>query len=126
MPSTDDMKAAVEAYARNHSAKDTDAVAALFAVDCVVADPVDAEPMRGRDAVHAFFAGTHQGAEAFELSITGPIRAVGSWAAVPLRAVTTIGGNTFAIDIIDVFTFDDDGLIADMRAYWTASDITTL
>lgn len=126
MPSTDEMKSAVEAYARHHSATDTDAVAALFAEDCVVADPVDAEPMRGRAAVHAFFAGTHQGAEQFELSITGPIRAVGSWAAVPLRAVTTIAGNTFAIDIIDVFTFGDDGLIADMRAYWTASDIVTL
>jgi steroid delta-isomerase len=126
MPSTDEMKAAVEAYARNHSAKDTDAVAALFAPDCVVADPVDAEPMRGREAVHAFFAGTHQGAEAFELRITGPIRAVDRFAAVPLRAETEMGGSTFAVDIIDVFTFGDDGLITEMRAYWTASDITQL
>ena len=126
MPTTDEMKATVEAYARNHSAKDTDAVAALFATDCVVADPVDAEPMLGRDAVHAFFAGTHQGAERFELAITGPIRAVGSWAAVPLRAETTIGGNTFQVDIIDVFTFAEDGLIAEMRAYWTAADIRQL
>lgn len=123
MPTTDEMKATVEAYARNHSAKDTDAVAALFAADCVVADPVDAEPMVGRDAVHAFFAGTHQSAERFQLSITGPIRAVGSWAAVPLHATTTIGGSSFDIDIIDVFTFGDDGLITDMRAYWTAADI---
>ena len=126
MPTTDEMKATVEAYARHHSAKDTEAVAALFAVDCVVADPVDAEPMMGRAAVRDFFSGTHQAAEAFELSLTGPVRAVGPWAAVPLRAVTTIGGSTFAIDIIDVFTFDDAGLIGDMRAYWTASDIQQL
>jgi hypothetical protein len=37
-----------------------------------------------------------------------------------------MGGSTFAVDIIDLFTFDDDGLITEMRAYWTASDITQL
>lgn len=117
------MRAAVEAYAAAHTAGDIDAIAALFAPDAVVADPVDQPEMVGRDAVRDFFAGTHQGVEGFELRITGPIRAVGSFAAVPLQAETTMGGTTLLIDIIDVFTFDDDGLIADMRAYWTASDI---
>lgn len=126
MPSTEEMKAAVERYASAHSAKDTDAVVALFAEDCVVADPVDGEPMQGRDALRDFFGGTHRNAERFELRVTGPIRAVGSWAAVPMRAETTMGGATYAIDIIDVFTFAEDGLIGDMRAYWTASDITEL
>ncbi len=126
MPTTDEMKAAVLAYTTAHTAKDADAVAALFSTDCTVADPVDRPAMEGRDAVREFFAGTHQMSERFELLITGPVRAVGSWAAVPLRAVTSMGDATFAVDIIDVFTFDDDGLIADMRAYWTGTDITQL
>ena len=58
--------------------------------------------------------------------MTGPIRAVDRFAAVPLRAETSMGGNTFAVDIIDLFTFGDDGLITEMRAYWTASDIQQL
>ena len=34
-----------------------------------------------------------------------------------------MGEMRLVVDIIDVFTFDDDGLISDMRAYWTAADI---
>lgn len=123
MPTTDEMKTAVQAYAAAHTAGDLDAIAALFSEDAVVADPVDRAPMIGRDAVREFFAGTHESAEGFELRITGPIRAVGDFAAVPLRAVTSIGGSTFSVDVIDVFTFDESGMIADMRAYWTAEDI---
>jgi steroid Delta-isomerase len=123
MERTEQITAAVEAYAAAHSAGDVDAIAALFAPDAVVADPVDQPEMVGREAVRDFFAGTHQGVEGFELRITGPVRAVGSFAAVPLQAETTMGGTTLLIDIIDVFTFGDDGLITDMRAYWTASDI---
>lgn len=126
MPSTDEIKSAVEAYARTHSACDTDGVVALFSENTVVADPVNKPEMIGRDALREFFGGTHQAAEKFELKITGPIRAVGNWAAVPLQALTTMGGVTVQIDIIDVFTFDDDGLISDMRAYWTESDIQFL
>lgn len=126
MPSTDEMKQAVEAYTTAHSSKDADAVVALFSPDCVIADPVDRPEMRGRDEVRAFFHSAHEASEDFDLHLTGPVRAVGNWAAAPLRAVTTMGGMSFAIDIIDVFTFDDDGLIADMRAYWTASDIQEL
>jgi steroid delta-isomerase len=80
MPTTDHMKATVQAYAAAHTAKDADAIVALFAPDCVVADPVDRPEMVGRDAVREFFAGTHQVSEGFELMITGPIRAVDRFA----------------------------------------------
>ena len=123
MPSTDHMKSAVQAYAAAHTAGDIDGIAALFAEDAVLADPVDQPAKVGRAAIRDFFAGTHDGTQGFELAITGPIRAVGSWAAVPLRAVTQIGDSTFTVEIIDVFTFDDDGSISEMRAYWTAADI---
>ena len=123
MPSTDQMKAAVQAYTAAHTAGDIDGIAALFAEDAVLADPVDQPTRVGRAVIREFFAGTHEGTQGFELSITGPIRAVGSWAAVPLRAVTRIGDSTFTVEIIDVFTFDDDGLFSDMKAFWTAADI---
>ena len=126
MPTTDEMKATVEAYTLAHSAGDVDAVAALFAPDAVVADPVDKPPFEGRDAIRDFFAGTHQMADSMELKVTGPIRAVDKFAAAPLQAVTKVGDSRFAVDIIDVFTFGEDGLITDMRAYWTASDIRPL
>ena len=88
------------------------------------AQAVDAPEHVGREAVRAFFAGTHEMFDSMDLQATGAIRAVGNWAAVPLKAVTTMGEMKVQVEIIDVFTFDEDGLIADMRAYWTADDIT--
>lgn len=123
MPTTDEIKAVVERYAAAHSSGDLDGIVALFAADAVVADPVDQPEHVGREAVRAFFAGTHEMADSLELRITGPIRAVDRFAAVPMQAVTAVGDSRFVVDIVDVFTFGDDGLITDMRAYWTASDI---
>jgi len=123
MPTTDEMKAAVQAYTAAHTAGDIDGIVAVFAADAVVADPVDAPAFVGHDAIREFFTGTHQMADSLELLVTGPIRVVDRFAAAPLRAVTKIGDAKFAVDIIDVFTFDDEGKISDMKAYWTATDI---
>ncbi|MFM7068682.1 MAG: nuclear transport factor 2 family protein [Actinomycetes bacterium] len=123
MPTVEHMREVVARYTAAHSAGDVDAVAALFAEDAVVADPVDQPEHVGREAVRAFFAGTHQMCDSMDLQATGAVRAVGNWAAVPLRAVTAIGEMRLQVEIIDVFTFNDEGLISDMRAYWTAEDI---
>lgn len=126
MPTTEQMKAAVLAYTQAHTAGDIDAIAAIFSEDATVADPVDKAAFVGRAAIREFFAGTHEFAESLELTITGPIRAVDRFAAAPLRAVSSMDGSKFAVDIIDVFTFDDDGLVSDMKAYWTAADIASI
>lgn len=126
MPSIDEIKSAVTAYAAAHTRGDIDGIVALFADDAVIADPVDQPPHVGAEAVRAFFAGTHEMADSLELTITGPIRAVDTFAAVPLRAVTAMGESKFGIDIIDVFTFNEDGKITDMKAYWSGRDITAL
>ncbi len=123
MPTVEHMRDVVARYTAAHSAGDVDAVAALFATDAVVADPVDAPEHVGREAVRNFFAGTHQMCDSMELVATGAVRAVGNWAAVPLKAVTKIGDLQLQVEIIYVFTFGEDGLISDMRAYWTADDI---
>ncbi len=113
----------VHRYTAAHSAGDVDAIAELFAVDAVLVDPVDQPAHVGRDAVRAFFAATHESIDGMELIATGPVRAVGQWAAVPLQARSRMGGAVYEVDIIDVFTFGDDGLVGEMRAYWSASDI---
>lgn len=126
MPTAEQMKSVVEAYAAAHTAGDVDGIAALFAEDAVVADPVDQPEHVGRDAIREFFAGTHAMGDSLELRVTGPIRAVDRFAAVPLQAITTVGGSRLSIDIIDVFTFDDSGMVTDMRAYWNPADISAI
>jgi steroid delta-isomerase len=124
VPSKEDIISTVEAYAAAQTSGDVDAVVALFAPDAVVADPVHEPAHVGRQAIHTFFSGTRDMVDSMVLEVTGPIRAVDRYAAVPLRAVSDIGGSRVAVDIVDVFTFEDNGLIGDMKAYWDPAGIT--
>ena len=124
MPSKEDIISTVEAYAAAQTSGDVDAVVALFAPDAVVADPVHEPAHVGREAIHTFFSGTRDMVDSMVLEVTGPIRAVDRYAAVPLRAVSHIGGSRVAVDSVDVFTFEDNGLIGDMKAYWDPAGIT--
>jgi steroid delta-isomerase len=116
------MKDAIAAYLARHSAGDIDGIVALFADDAKAWDPVDSDPHVGAEAVRAFFAGTHEMVESITLQATGPIRCAGNFAAFPMTAVSVIGDLTVEVDIIDVMTFDDDGKISEMKAYWSMSD----
>jgi len=89
-----------------------------------VADPIHEPAPVGTDSIRAFFTGTHQLADSLDLQLTGPVRAVDRFVAFPMRAVSTIGEMKVAVDIIDVMTFRDDGLIGDMKAYWDPAAIT--
>lgn len=126
MPSEEHIRSVIESYAAAHSRSDSQAIGQLFAEDAVVTDPVDQPSHVGRDDIVKFFAMTHEIGDGLDLQITGPIRAVGNYGAVPLRAVTTVGDDKFVVDIIDVFTFGDDGLITDMKAYWSSSQVKPL
>ncbi len=123
MPTKEQMIETVETYVAAQCSGDLDAIAALFAPDAVVADPVHEPAHVGRDAIRAFFGGTREILDELDLRITGPVRAVDRYVAVPLRAVSTLGGSKVAVDIIDVFVFGEDGLIGEMKAYWDPAAI---
>lgn len=116
------MKGAVEAYLARHTAGDVDGIVALFADDARVWDPVDSEPHVGAEAVRAFFAGTHEMVESITLVATGPVRCAGDFAAFPMTAHSVVGDFSIELDIIDVMTFDEDGKISEMKAYWSMAD----
>lgn len=116
------MKTAVESYVSRHSAGDIDGIVELFAADAKAWDPVDAAPHVGTEAVRAFFSGTHEMVDSLTLSLTGPIRCCGDFAAFPMTVRTVMGDMTLEIDIIDVMTFDDDGRFSEMKAYWSMDD----
>ena len=115
-------KAAVEQYVAAHTAGDIDGIVSIFAPDARVEDPVGSDPHVGTDALRAFFVGTHQLADSFELVLTGPVRVVADHAAFPMQVRTKVGDMSIEIDIIDVFTFDDTDRVVDMKAYWSMED----
>lgn len=126
MAEIEQMKAAVAAYVQRHTAGDVDGVVALFADNATVWDPVDSEPHVGGDAVRGFFAGTHDMVDSLTLTPTGPVRCAGDYAAFPMMALSVMGDFRLEIDIIDVMTFDSDGLITEMKAYWNMADARAL
>ena len=63
---------------------------------------------------------TPSGAVVIDLTLTrtGPVRAAGQEAAFPFQLLMEVNGTTMKTDIIDVFRFDKDGKIVQMRAFW--------
>jgi steroid delta-isomerase len=117
------IRSAVESYTGAFSRRDREALLGLFSEDAWIEDPVGSPRREGREAIGAFFDEMTALADATELRLTGPIRAVAGECAFPMQARPTMGGTTMVIDIIDVMTFDDDGRITTMRAFWDPAEM---
>jgi steroid delta-isomerase len=118
MPSAEDITTAVNRYLETVSQGRPDDIVALYAEDAAVEDPVGSNVHIGRQAIRGFYKAV-EGANAKTEMVT--LRALGNEAAYLWRL--TIGGMT--IEIISVMTFNDDGKIASMKAYWGPDNITT-
>ena len=98
-----------------------DAIADLYATDATVEDPVGGEVHIGRQAIHGFYSnmpGTNNETEVVTL------RALGNEVAFFWRLIVDLGeGGKMTIEILSVMTFDDDGKIASMKAYWGPDNI---
>jgi steroid Delta-isomerase len=114
---TEAITKAVNRYLETVSQGRPDDIAALYAQDAAVEDPVGSELHIGRQAIRGFYTSVENVKSKTEV-VT--LRALGNEAAFLWRLI--IGGMT--IDIISVMTFDDEGKIASMKAYWGPDNIT--
>jgi steroid delta-isomerase len=124
MATGDQIRRACEQYVALLSAHDADGIAALYAEGATIEDPVGNAPLVGRDAILAFYRAAIERANP-TVVLTGPVRVLadGSAGAAPLQSRSTREGRPVTLDIIDVFTFDDRGLITSMRAYWGPDNV---
>jgi steroid delta-isomerase len=99
------------------------AIAALFAEDAVQADPADQPPNVGRAAIATFFEGAIAASDGWTFTATD-VHTCGSAAAFTFRIDLVAGGAPMAITGVEVFQVDDDGLLADVRAYWDGADVS--
>ncbi|BDT86825.1 nuclear transport factor 2 family protein [Nocardia cyriacigeorgica] len=121
MASPDDIRSAVRRYldtVANGSAKD---IAALYAEDATVEDPVGSPPHVGRAAIEKFYSALESVRVSTELH---SVRVAAEQAAFAFRVVTDTGEQTITIDPIDVMTFDENAQITSMRAFWSQDDIS--
>ena len=123
MPSNTIMKAALQAYVDRFNNGDVDGVGALYADDATLEDPVGTAPKAGKAAIIAFYRDAI--ATGAKLSLAAPIRGShGDSAAMAFNVAIASAG--IRINVIDVMTFNDDGAITSMRAFWGADDVSPL
>lgn len=117
MTSVDERKAAVERYLGLVSKGTADEIMALYAPEATLEDPVGSEPKVGREAIGEFY----RSFESMEIDTNlREVRASGESAiAFAFDVVTKLPDSTMTVSAIEVMTFDDAGLIASMKAYWS-------
>jgi len=115
MPDAKQMTAVVHAYVAAFERKDAEAIAALYAQECTVEDPVGSPPKRGHEAVRAFYIKAMESGA--RLTLEGPVRTADCYAAFAFSVHLSADGPK-RIDVIDTFKFDEDRRIVEMRAFW--------
>lgn len=116
MPAPEIMTAAVHAYVAGFEAGDADALAALFADDATVEDPVGTTPRRGREEIRAFYA--QSVATGAKLELLGDPRCAGDFIAFPFAVKLEWQGRRQVIEVIDTFRINEAGKITEMRAFF--------
>jgi steroid delta-isomerase len=114
MPSRDDIEKTVRQYVEAVGRQDLEATVALFAEDARQEDPVGSPANVGRDAIRTFFERAYRGS--YSTTLTGPLLVTGDHAAVHFTITVPTDGEPIVVRVVDLIRFDDDGLIAELRA----------
>lgn len=118
--SNERVREVVEEYLRLVATGTADEIAALYAEDATLEDPVGAEALRGREAIRAFYAAVEPLTMETRLFT---LRTAAGEAAFHFEVKTITDDATFTMAPIEVMTFDDDALVTSMRAWWSAEDM---
>lgn len=125
MATEEQIRAAMQAYIDGFNDHDGERLAALFADDARIEDPVGGgEVVEGREAVDEFYRGAVEKVDRLEL--VAPIRTShGDAGAMAFDIHMHHDGSAMLIRVIDVMTFDAGGRIIEMRAYHGPGDVET-
>ena len=118
--SADRIRQVVDDYVRLVGTGTADEIVALYAADATVEDPVGTGLRTGHAAIREFYVGL-EGLQQETRLITS--RIAGGEVSFHFEIVTRAGDKTYTLSPIDAMTFDDEGLITTMRAYWADTDM---
>lgn len=115
---------------------DVAALAALYAPDAVMFDPIAPEPTKGRDAIAATFAAFKQAIPDMQWRLLAPVLGDGRRVAFEVEVTGVNSGslptpegerppthNSVTVSMAIVETLDSDGRIAEERAYFDATGL---
>jgi steroid delta-isomerase len=107
---------AVNTYLASFGKKDLEGILNLFADDAWVEDPVGTPRKVGKAALREFYQiGTSMDLTA---ALESDIRVAGNEAAFAFCVSVNTGNGTLKISPIDIMTFNDEGKITSMRAFF--------
>jgi steroid delta-isomerase len=118
MPDQEAINATIDAYLAAFSRSDREGWLACFADGAWIEDPVGTPRREGKDAIGEFWDETFAMPDSVELRPLGLRVVVGPEATFTMQARPVLGGATYALDVIDHMTFDDEGRIITMRAFF--------
>lgn len=107
----------LQEYMRSWASDDRDAWLALFADDASLEDPVGAPLTQGKEAIAAFWDRIHQAQMQMRCELDR-IVVCGEEALMIFTVISSAGDVSMRVRIADLFTFNDQGKIATMRAFW--------
>ena len=123
MSTPEDNAKTVQRYLEFAAQGNVDGIVELYADDATVEDPVGSEVHIGRQAIRGFYSqipGTDKSADVVTL------RTLGNEAAFFWTLNIDLGEGRIGIEIISTMTFNADGKIASMKAYWSPENIKPL
>ena len=120
MSTPEDNAKTVNRYLELAAQGKVDDIVELYAEDGTVEDPVGGEVHIGREAIRGFYSMIPAGNNETEMFT---LRALGQEAAFYWALTVELGGNRVHIEIISTMTFNADGKIASMKAYWGPENI---
>lgn len=100
-----------------------DDLAAFYADDATLEDPVGGEVHIGTNAIRGFYSAISGMERECEL-VT--LRVSGNEAAFHFRLTVGAGGSKMLIEPIETMVFDGNGKVTAMKAYWSPADVTQL
>lgn len=103
-------------YIRFLNEKNLEGILSLYAENGSVEDPVGSKIIQGKARLREFYSGAVN--IDLLLTRTGTVRVAGAEAAFPFQLLMEVNGVKMVTDIIDVFRFDEEGKIVEMRAFW--------
>lgn len=125
MASNEQIQATIDGYIDAYEQNDKAAFLALWATDGVLEDPVGTPAHMGKEALGAFWDGARELADRIVLKMDRAVIAGGE-AAVTIEINAHMGESGIVMPAVDIMRFNDDGLLASVRAYWDMSTATPL
>ena len=125
-PAPEHISAVFQRYAERFTAGDAAGITALYGPDAVVRDPVTGPPVRGSEAIRAWYQHAFDTAGRMVMELEGEVRVAGRHGAAAFVVRVEDQAQPFRSNTLDVMVFDDNGLITSMDAYWGPTNIHRL